>query len=985
MAEEDHDPLGELFEQAVELSPNARSRFVESCSEDPTVRTKLRSLLAAHDRAPNFLERLADKVMPTALQAVAEDNGYRSPAARQTQPLAPIAATAGGAATRLEPDSRLGSYEIQGRIAAGGNGIVYRAFDTELQRPVAIKTLAWTTPDARDALLREARSASALNHPRICTIYEVGEHDGVPFIAMEYIDGQPLRDVIPSEGLPAELVVRYGCQVAEAVDHAHRHGIIHRDLKSTNVMIAAESQAKVLDFGLASRIPAAQPETSTHSCTAQALAGTLAYLAPELLRGAAADKRSDVWALGVLLYEMAAGRLPFLGATPLELTAAILERTPAPLSAKLPVPLRALIGRCLARDTAQRYQHGGELRVALETLQFDTDPSQALRQQVPETATGRSSASRTRYRRAAIAMLLLVAVLGIAISTSMIRSRRTEVEEVQLTTNSSEAPVTAAAISPDGKYFAYADDGGLHVRVIESRETHTVPVPDTSSINRLAWFPDGIRLLVSADPTTAAGTPSIWSVSLIGGSPRKLHDDGMEGFVSPDGTRITFVDGRRTAVWVMGPGGEDPYRAVSASAGDEFHLPSFWWNGSRHVYGRFRLLEGKSGDLKMDVSLEARDGDGHTLVLLSDPGLRGAIRLPDGRLIYSLVAQPVLNRGGTLWETDADPLTGLPTGKPRQIHMSSDGPALWQFSSTADGTRVAIVKRSPQMDVYVADLPSALPVNPRRLTLDESDDFATNWTPDSRTVLFTSDRNGTRDIFKQAFDQRTPEAVVTGPDDDSGPTAVTPDGAWYYYLVNSRGWMSTWLRRTTIMRISASGGSPERVSMGPAFQLVLCGHRGSHTCVLAEREGTRLQIAALDPLHGKGGRLATIELGSEVFTPLALSPDGSRLAVEMVSERRMRIVSLRGEPDREVPLGDRQLIAAAFFWSADGAGWYVSSTSPGKASGTDLLHVDLNGDVSLVWHQATDSWMSAIPSPDGRHLALSRANMVSNVWMIKGL
>ena len=128
-----------------------------------------------------------------------------------------------------------------------------------------------------------------------------------------------------------------------------------------------------------------------------------------------------------------------------------------------------------------------------------------------------------------------------------------------------------------------------------------------------------------------------------------------------------------------------------------------------------------------------------------------------------------MNRGGSLWETDADPLTGVPTGKPRQIRISPEGPALWQFSSTADGTRIAVVKRSPQMDVYIADLPSAYPVNPLRLTLDDSDDFPTNWTPDSTAVLFTSDRNGTRDIFKQVLGQRTPEAVVTGPDDDSGP------------------------------------------------------------------------------------------------------------------------------------------------------------------------------------------------------------------------
>ncbi len=418
------DRLSELFEQAVELPPEARAHFIEVCTDDPAVRSELRSLLAAHDRTPNLLERIAGDVLPAALQAVADDDARRGPAVRQAQPLGSDAVNAKGAAAAFDLGTRLGSYEIEGRIAAGGIGVVYRALDTTLQRPVAIKTLAWSAPDARESILREARAASALNHPRICTIYEVGDHDGIPFIAMEYLDGRPLRDVIPSDGLPSELLVRYGIQVAEAVEHAHRHGIIHRDLKSANVMISAESQAKVLDFGLAARIPAAEMETLTRSRAAEAsagpLAGTLAYLAPELLRGSAADKRSDVWALGVLLYEIASGRLPFEGSSPFELTAAILDGTPSPLSAKLPMPLRAVIGRCLARDPAQRYQDAGEVRVALETLQLGTDPSLIARDESPPVV-GRPPRWRTRLLIAGAAALVLAG----AVSLMLFNGRRT--------------------------------------------------------------------------------------------------------------------------------------------------------------------------------------------------------------------------------------------------------------------------------------------------------------------------------------------------------------------------------------------------------------------------------------------------------------------------------------------------------------------------------------------------------------------------------
>jgi eukaryotic-like serine/threonine-protein kinase len=401
----------------VELPPQARARFLETCTDDPAIRSELRSLLAAHDRAPHLLERLAGEVLPAALQAVAEKDRINGPSARLEQPIVstPERSVGSGAVT-IVPGSHLGAYEIQGRIAAGGIGVVYRAFDTVLQRSVAIKTLAWSAPDARASLLGEARAASALNHANICTIYEVGEHDGIPFIAMEYVDGRTLRDLIPPGGFPAESIVRYGTEVGRAVEYAHRHGIIHRDLKSANVMISAEGHVKVLDFGLAARIPAAEMETLTRSRAAEAnagpLAGTLAYLAPELLRGSAADKRSDVWALGVLLYEIASGRLPFEGSSPFELTAAILDGTPPPLSAKIPMPLRAVIGRCLARDPAQRYQNAGEVRVALETLQLGTDSSLIGRDESPRVV-GRPRRWRPGLLIAGGAALVLAGAVGL--------------------------------------------------------------------------------------------------------------------------------------------------------------------------------------------------------------------------------------------------------------------------------------------------------------------------------------------------------------------------------------------------------------------------------------------------------------------------------------------------------------------------------------------------------------------------------------------
>ena len=272
-------------------------------------------------------------------------------------------------------EQTLGHYRIVEKLGAGGMGEVYRAHDTKLGRDVALKLLpasALADPAARARLIEEARSASALNHSHICHVYEVDEADGVTYIAMELVKGRALATMIPVHGLPFESVVLYGGQISDALAHAHERGIIHRDLKSLNVVITPESRAKVLDFGLAKRLPehAAAEVTSSRLAVADAgaIAGTVPYLAPEILRGADADLRTDIWSLGVLLYEMAAGHMPFRGATGFELTSAILREPPAPLPETVPVGLRAVIQRCLAKEPGQRYRSASEVRAAIEAV-----------------------------------------------------------------------------------------------------------------------------------------------------------------------------------------------------------------------------------------------------------------------------------------------------------------------------------------------------------------------------------------------------------------------------------------------------------------------------------------------------------------------------------------------------------------------------------------------------------------------------------------
>lgn len=307
--------------------------------------------------------------------------------------------------------SEIGHYRISGLLGEGGMGVVYRARDLNLGREVALKVLppgSGQDAEARARLVREARTASALNHPNICHIYEVGEERGGTWIAMELVEGRSLRELIPREGLPAGTAVRYGAHIAGALAHAHERGVIHRDLKAANVVVTPAGLAKVLDFGLAKRL---HPELLEDSSDSLALTrtgmvvGTPNYLAPEILRGRPADERSEVWTLGILLYEMASGDAPFRGTSLIEISAAILEKSPRPLPSSVPAGLAAVIRRCLEKDPDDRYQRALEVQAALEAL--SSDPGCAC---VADT-TARRSGTR-RYRAAAIAGIVLLGLLA---------------------------------------------------------------------------------------------------------------------------------------------------------------------------------------------------------------------------------------------------------------------------------------------------------------------------------------------------------------------------------------------------------------------------------------------------------------------------------------------------------------------------------------------------------------------------------------------
>jgi tetratricopeptide (TPR) repeat protein/predicted Ser/Thr protein kinase len=300
-------------------------------------------------------------------------------------------------------------YRLLNPLGSGGMGVVYRAEDTTLGRTVALKFLperSGVDPRSQARLREEARTASALNHPNICTIFEVGESSGEFYIAMEYVEGRPLAESIRPGGVPVETALRYARQLASALEHAHARGVIHRDLKPRNIVVTPQGDAKILDFGLARRTDPAEFDRKTLELTSTAdaigVAGTFPYMAPEQLEGKDATPRSDIWALGVVLHEMVTGERPFRGENLFRLCTAIVRDPPPPLPAHVPPGLAAVIHRCLEKEPERRYQRAGEVRAALEAI-------------APEISLPASRAQRPRFSRSLLAAAGFAALLVFAL------------------------------------------------------------------------------------------------------------------------------------------------------------------------------------------------------------------------------------------------------------------------------------------------------------------------------------------------------------------------------------------------------------------------------------------------------------------------------------------------------------------------------------------------------------------------------------------
>jgi serine/threonine protein kinase/Tol biopolymer transport system component len=733
----------------------------------------------------------------------------------------------------------LSHFRVGEPLGGGGMGVVYAAEDLRLGRPVALKLLApelIRDPDAKARFLTEARAASALDHPNLCTILEVGEsEDGLLFLAMPRYEGESLQQRMARGPLPVEQALDIALQVARGLARAHEHGIVHRDVKPGNLFVTRDGVVKILDFGLAKLSGEVGP--TRHG----AFLGTPSYMAPEQTRGEPVDARADVWSLGAVLYEMLAGRRPFAGGTSVAVVYAVLHEEPEPLARlrpEVPAEIDRIVARMLAKDPGQRPASAVEVLAGLrKALGLPTTSGQTL----PAPAV-----RPRRWLPLFVAGALVLALLGAIAGLLLWRgSRETPALQpgqiVQLT--DFQGSETSPSLSSDGTLLVYAKSVGDHFDIFLQRVpggqpfnlTKGSPVDDLQpalspdgqqiafrseregggiflmgatgeSVKRLtdfgynpAWSPDGREIAVATegafDPSARFSLSQIFRIDVATGAGRPLGvRDGVQPSWSPRGLRIAFwgvvPPEARRAIWTIPAQGGEAVTVVD----DAFHNWSPAWSAD----GRFLYFASDRGGSMNLWRVAIDEGTGH---VLGDPQ---PVSTPS-----EWSAFPSLSRDGRrlVYATNSsrsfveqvpfDPETGRPAGPPSLAYQGAR--AVRSCDASPDGAWLVLRASSPADDLLLIRPDGS---DPRQLTNDPARDRTPHWSPDGRRILFASNRSGKY------------EAWTIRPD-GSGLTRVTnlPDQPVLYpfWSADGRRIGFTYGARGTALLDLAAPGSPPRV------------------------------------------------------------------------------------------------------------------------------------------------------------------------------
>jgi eukaryotic-like serine/threonine-protein kinase len=946
-----------LFHEVADLPPDERQVYLDANASEPAVRIEVEALL-------RHLEEESDPDSAAVEAARADSDQDRIGA-------------------------RLGHYTLVRRLGRGGMGVVYAARDEKLGREVAVKILPSelaSRPELRSRFAREARAVAALNHPNIVTIHSVEEADDEHFLTMEFLQGKRLSEVVPRQGLPLGEFFDLAVPLVDAVSAAHQQGIIHRDLKPDNVVVTDEGRIKVLDFGLAKlkagMYTGGEVFPRTVATAEGKIMGTASYMSPEQAEGKAVDARSDIFSLGIVIYEMASGRRPFEGDSSISVISSILKDTPPPVTEvnpRLPHHLGRILRRCLAKDPARRYQTALDLRNELEALREEIDTG-AL--EVPER-DGRNTGIR----------LLMVALAGIAILAVV------SVAYLIFRDGSTEAPPPLKphltqltdlpgkeidpTLSPDGKEFAYTGDAAgnddIYWQKVGAGNPRNLTAGCQEDDCHPAFSPDGRRIAFRSERDGGG----IYIMDVTGENVRRVTKRGYHPAWSPDGKKLAVSTEKID--WPTRFFGPSTIRVVEIDSGDSREIcgknsmqPSWSPHGHRIVYWSFKggrsiwTVPAEGGEPALVTSETRKEKcynwrpvwspDGKHIYFCSDRGgTMGIYRIPvdeiSGRVLgpveaitvsHSLVALPSLSRDGRkiahishtldnqILKVPFDPDNGKLTGSARTVRQ---GLYASKIDVSPDGNWLAYVSFLPTEDIYVIQTDGS---HRNRLTdndaLQDFFDRAPRWSPDGREIAFYSSRSRWQ--------------IET----------VRPDG-------------SQWRQRTKdpIYQHANPVWSPDpEAPKLAAYRTIGAGTSDKSTVIFGSTQ---------TPTFGGARVLPPWPRADEFFVAWAWSPDGRKLAGHIMRQ------GLNSDPLGVAVYFMEKQSYSEMWKEANRPRWLPDSRRLLVLREKQLCVLDTeSGDVRSLRmpDQPSNSWVSDLAlSSDGRAIYLARWLNRCDIWLLE--
>jgi serine/threonine protein kinase/Tol biopolymer transport system component len=1011
MKPEHWQQLDELFHSALEREPDERSAFLdEACTGDESLRKQVEALVAAHIEAGSFIESPA---MGVEARGVAAD-----------QENAQVAMTNG---------ETVSHYRIISALGSGGMGDVYLAQDTLLGRKVALKLLPASFTNDPDRLRRfeqEARAASALNHPNIVTIHEIGHEGPVHFIAQEFIDGVTLRAQMGGQPLEPNEAIAIAIQVASALSAAHAKGIVHRDIKPENIMVdngtnvlGRQNHVKVLDFGIAKLAGLSgtvmKPEATTRLLlkTNEGRAiGTAPYMSPEQIRAESIDARTDIWSLGVLLYEMLAGQQPFAGDTSQDVVASILKDDLRPLPAEFPEAVKWILKKALRKDREDRYQTARELFSDLRDLQVQAEDDKvkgstlqpetganattssdqaAIDHRDPATQTVRAAArapSNAEYLIGKIKLHQRSVITAAAIGLFVVGggyalfklSRRpvqqqavTHSQSMKITRLTDNGKATAAGISPDGNYVVYAreDEGkqSLWLRQVGPATEREIVPPIDGTIVGPTFSHDGKLVYYTASPTNQDRSdllPGVlYQVAALGGTSRKVLENisGPVG-LSRDGKRLAFdrnIEGatHMDSLIVANVDGTEP-RTLTTKEGQGYFTGAPAWSPDGKT-----IVCGAGGPNWLYESVVAVPVDGGKESWITShewSHVSSAVWLGDGS---GLIVLAFMNKTGELqiWHVS------YPGGEVQRVTNELNGYLEFSLSLTADSSALVGVQEDTSARIWVTTPGGA--DRARQITDGKFDGLdGVAWTPDGKILCVLKTGDDT-DIWSMNRDGTERKQLTVDGSRKKSPEMSRDGGHIVFTSVRAGDW--------NIWRMDADGSSQKQLTKnswfdsGPSFTpdgqwVLFWSFRGAGSRIIGK--------VSID-----GGEPVPLTDYTS-FWP-TISPDGKLIAISYRDEKqsvawRFAVISSAGGQPIKV------LNPYSSVFPGTGVGW----TPDGKA----LVYVDTHNGVSNIWSQPIDGsppkqltnfksdliFKSALSS-DGRQLVLARGTQSRNVVLIR--